>query len=90
MTDFLTNFTCEKKKEDIWLSPMAKSLKQTEMSYLQSDNTKNATKKVDYTAIADRLRTVSWRKYSNRLHYWIFSMNTAKKNLKLSQNFNLV
>ena len=31
----------------------------------QGDNTKNATKIVDYTTIADRLRTVSW---SNNRH----------------------
>ena len=36
-----------------------------ETSKGQSDNTNNATKKFDYTAIADRLRTVRW---SNNCH----------------------
>ena len=31
----------------------------------QSDNTYNATKKFDYTAVADRLRTVSWSNYGH-------------------------
>ena len=35
----------------------------TEMSKGQSDNTNNATKKFDYAAVADRLRTVSWSNY---------------------------
>ena len=35
------------------------------MSKGQSDNTINATKKIDYTAIADRLRRVSWSNYSH-------------------------
>ena len=30
----------------------------------ENDNTSNATKKFDLTAIADRLRTVSWSNYS--------------------------
>ena len=33
------------------------------MSKGQSDNTNNATNKFDYTAVADRLRTVSWSNY---------------------------
>ena len=37
----------------------------TEMSKGQSDNINNATKKFDYTAVADRLRTVSWSNYSH-------------------------
>ena len=49
-------------KEEIWLSPMTKVHTPTEMSIRQSDN-KNATKKFDYTAVADRLRTVSWSNY---------------------------
>ena len=53
------------KKEEIWLSPMTKAPTPTEMSKGQSDNTKNATKKFDYTAVADRLRTVSWSNYSH-------------------------
>ena len=48
------------KKEEIWLSPMTKTPTRTEMSKGKSDNTNNATKMFDYTAFADRLRTVSW------------------------------
>ena len=44
---------------------MTKASTPTEMSEVQSDNTNNATKKFDYTAIADRLRTVSWNTYSH-------------------------
>ena len=40
---------------------MTKARTPTEMSKGQSDNTKNATK--SYTAVADRLRTVSWSNY---------------------------
>ena len=39
---------------------MTKAHTPTEMSKGQSDNINNATKKFDYTAVADRLRTVSW------------------------------
>ena len=46
------------KKEEIWLGPMTKAHTPTEMSKGQSDNTNNATKKFDYTAVADRHRTV--------------------------------
>ena len=53
------------KKEEIWLSPMTKAPTATEMSKGQNDNTNNATKKFDKTAIADRLRTVSWSNYSH-------------------------
>ena len=42
---------------------MTKAPLLTEMSKGQSDNTNNATKKFDYTAVADRLRTVSWSNY---------------------------
>ena len=35
------------------------------MSKGQSDNTNNATKKFDYTAVADRLMTVSWSNYGH-------------------------
>ena len=58
------NFNQE-KKEEIWLSLMTKAPTPTEMSKGQSDNTNNATKKFDYTAVADRLRTVSWSNYSH-------------------------
>ena len=37
----------EKKKEEIWLSPMTKAPTPTEMSKGQTDNTNNATKKFD-------------------------------------------
>ena len=53
------------KKEEIWLSPMTKAHTPTEMSKGQSDNINNATKKFDYTAVADRLRTVSWSNHSH-------------------------
>ena len=53
----------EEKKEEIWLSPMTKAHTPTEMSKRQSDNINSATKKFDYTAVADRLRTVSWSNY---------------------------
>ena len=43
-----------KKKEEIWLSPMTKASTQAEMSKGQSDNTNNATKKLDYTAVAEK------------------------------------
>ena len=55
----------KEKKENIGFSPMAKALTPTEMSKGQSDNTNNATKKFDYTAVADRLRTVSWSNYGH-------------------------
>ena len=44
---------------------MTKAPTPTEMSKGQSDNTNNATKKFDYTAVADRLRTVSLSNYSH-------------------------
>ena len=50
----------QRKKEEIWLSPMTEALTPTEKSKKQRDNTKNATKNFDYITIADRLRTVSW------------------------------
>ena len=55
----------EEKKEEIWLSPMTKAPTPTEMSKGQSDNTNNATKKFEQTAVADRLRTVSRSNYSH-------------------------
>ena len=51
-----------------------------ELSKGKSDNTNKATKKFDYTAIADRLRTVSWSNYG---HPSSFSMNIVK-NSKLT------
>ena len=56
----------QEKKEEILLSPMTKAPAPTEKSKKQRDNTKNATKKIDYTTIADRLRTVSWRYNSHQ------------------------
>ena len=44
---------CIKDKKEIWLSPMTKAPTPTEMSKGQSENTNNATKKFDLTAIAD-------------------------------------
>ena len=44
---------------------MTKSPTPAEMSKGQSDNTNNATKKFDFTAVADRLRTVSWSNYGH-------------------------
>ena len=44
---------------------MTKAPVPAEMSKGQSDNTKNATKKFDYTDIADRLRTVGRSSYSH-------------------------
>ena len=44
---------------------MKKAPTSAEMSKGQSDNTNNATKKFVYTAVADRLRTVSWSNYGH-------------------------
>ena len=44
---------------------MKKAPTPAEMSKGQSGNTNNATKKFDYTAVADRLRTVSWSNYGH-------------------------
>ena len=44
---------------------MTKAPTLTKMSKGQSDNTNNATKKFDYKAVADRLRTVSWSNYGH-------------------------
>ena len=46
---------------------MTKAPTPTEKSKKQRDNTpkKNATKNFDYTTIADRLRTVSWKNNSH-------------------------
>ena len=51
--------------EEIWFSPMTKAPTPAEMPKGQSDNTNNATKKFEYTAVADRLRTVSWSIYGH-------------------------
>ena len=52
-------FCDEEKKKEIWLSPMTKAPSPTEKSKKKWQH-KNATKNFDNTAIADRLRTVSW------------------------------
>ena len=54
-----------KRKLKRYDSHMTKAPTPTEMSKGQSDNTNNATKKFDYTAVAYRLRTVSWRNYGH-------------------------
>ena len=51
--------------EEIWLSPMTKAPTPAELSKGQNDNTNNATKKFDYRAVADRLKTVSWSNYGH-------------------------
>ena len=53
----------QEKKEEIWLSPVINTPTPTEKKQMWQH--KNATKSVDYTTIADRLRTVSW---SNSSH----------------------
>ena len=47
----------EKKKEEIWLSPMTKAHAPTENE--TKWQLKNATRNIDNTTIADRLKTVS-------------------------------
>ena len=54
----------EEKKKEIWLSPMTKTLITTKNAKSNGQH-KNATENFDYTAIADRLLTVSW---SNNSH----------------------
>ena len=44
---------------------MTKAPTPAEMSKGQSDNINNTTKKFDKTAVADRLRTVSWINYGH-------------------------
>ena len=44
---------------------MTKAHTPIETSKGQSDNTNNATEKFDYTAVTDRLRTVSWSNYGH-------------------------
>ena len=56
----------KEKREEIWLSLMTKAPTLTETSKGQSDNANNATKRLDYTAVADRLRTVSWGNYGHQ------------------------
>ena len=65
------NILSEEKKEEIWLSPMTKAPKPTEMPIGQSHNTNNATKKFDYTAVADQLRTASLSNYTATQLVWL-------------------
>ena len=66
------------KKEEIWLRPSTKAHTPTEMSKGQNDNTNNATKKFDYRAIADRLRTVSMTCFS----LFFFNYHSTKEIMK--------
>ena len=47
------------KKKEIRLRPITKNPISTENSKINGQH-KNATKKFDYTTMADRLRTVTW------------------------------
>ena len=65
---FLVQFVLMRIKQEIWLSPMTKSLTPTEMWKGQIDKTKDkidATTKFDYKAISDRHRMVSWSTYDH-------------------------
>ena len=53
-------FCDEEKKKDILLSPMTKAPYTHRKIHKTKWQHKNATKNFDNTAIADRLRTVSW------------------------------
>ena len=44
---------------------MTKAPTPAEMSKGHTDNTNNAIKMLDYTAVADRLSTVSWSNYGH-------------------------
>ena len=44
---------------------MKKAPTPAEMSKGKSDNTNNAAKKFDYTAVVDQFRTVSWSNYGH-------------------------
>ena len=61
---------------------MTKAHTPTEMSKGQSDNTNNATKKFDYTAVVDRLRTVSWSNYDHpsRVVNLVYGPNQMRHN----------
>ena len=59
----------------------------TEMSKRQSDNTNNATKKFDYTTVADRLRTVSWSNYSHPTSPFVLSYSLVALVLFAGQVF---
>ena len=73
---------------------MTKAPTPTEKSKKQRDNTKNATKNIYYTTIAESLRTVSWGSDSHptgvvKPVYWIptFPLTAkAKKQGRLWQN----
>ena len=59
---------------------MTKAPTPTEMSKGQSDNTNNATKKFDYTAVADRLRKMIIKKISPQfcVPYFVPGKQTKK------------
>ena len=61
---------------------MTKAPTPTEMSKGQSDNTNNATKEFDYTAVVDRLRTLSWSNMilNDQVRYNVLSSNGIEKN----------
>ena len=48
---------------------MTKAHTPIEMSKGKSENANNVTRKFDYTAVADRLRTVSWSNYGHPMMY---------------------
>ena len=49
------------KKDEIWLSPNTNARTPTNESKKATWQHNNATNNFDYTTIADRLKTVSWR-----------------------------
>ena len=78
----------KKKKEETWLSPIAKDPTPTEKSKKQHDNIKNATKNFDYTTIADRLRTVSWSNPTVTPLVWLNRFTSAQPSHSLQQQCN--
>ena len=55
---------------------MTKAPTLAELSKGQNDNTNNVTKKFDYTAVADRLRAVSWSNYGHPTNV-VYQVNRA-------------
>ena len=69
---------------------MTKAPTPVEMSKGQSDNTNNATKKFDYTAVADRLRTVSWSNYGHPTgvkYHKYFAITTLNSKIRFISTF---
>ena len=64
LQNYFRYFSLGEKERDLTQS-YDKAPTLTEMSKGQSDNTNSATKKFDYTAVADRLRTASWSSYGH-------------------------